>query len=136
MPGIDKHDLEAAWWVREPAPKPAEGNKYIIRKREALAMFEDRRYRVREGSRVVGPQTLRLHIWLWMSRSRHYDDTVELYSAEERQGFIDAAAAECKLDPSLIEKDLGVIVRYAEEARDGWLKDLAERREDGQPTLQ
>lgn len=133
---MPQHDLETVWWVREPTPKPEEGYKYIIRKREALAMFEDRRYRVREGSRVVGPQTLRLHIWLWMSRSRHYDDTVELYSAEERQGFIDAAAAECKIDAHVIEKDLRNIVRYAEETRDGFLKHMTEKRQSSKPTLQ
>jgi len=37
---------------------------------------------------------------------------------------------------SLIEHDLGIIMRYCEHARDAMLEDFAERREDSGATLQ
>lgn len=131
-----ERDPKDPWWITEPAPKPEEGYKFILRKREVLVMFEDRRYRVRPITRVIGPQTLKLHIWLWMGWSRWYSDHIEVYSDEQRQRFVENAAAECKIDPAIIAKDLGVIVRYVEEARDGLLKDLAEQRQSSEPTLQ
>lgn len=131
-----KRDRDDQWWLAEPAPKPEEGYKFILRKREVLVMFEDRRYRVRPSARLIGPQTLKVLIWLWLARDRHHYEHIELYSREQRQAFIDSAAAECKIDPRLVEKDLRVIASYIEEAREGFLKDLAEKRQSSQLTLQ
>jgi len=127
---------EPPWWIKEPGAKPEEGYKFIIRHPDLLVLVEDRRYRIRARTSVIGAETLMLHVWLWMGESRNYDDRIELYSLDERQGFVQAAATECKLDAALIEHDLGVITRYCESARDAMLKDFAERRQDSDATLQ
>jgi hypothetical protein len=60
----------------------------------------------------------------------------EFHGKSHRQSDRLSYPFECKIDPCLIEKDLRVIASYIEEAREGFLKDLAEKRQNGQPTLQ
>jgi hypothetical protein len=132
-------DPDRPWWLSEPAPRPEEGCKFIIRGDELLALIEDRRYRLRAVASPIGPE--RLELVLHLVRGPDWDrawhvDRVDRYDPEERQRFVRRAAAECQVAPSAIEGDLALLIPRFEQYRDALLQHAAEEKQRTDPTLQ
>jgi DNA primase catalytic core len=89
---------------------------------EALIHFGPRRYRVRGLLRPHTPDSLRLNILLGAGDAFHVD-TFDLYSAKARVAFVQAAAAECRLDADTVKRDVGQLLLQLETLLD-------KRRED------
>jgi DNA primase catalytic core len=89
---------------------------------EALIHFGPRRYRVRGLLRPHTPDSLRLNILLGAGDAFHVD-TFDLYSAKARVAFVQAAAAECRLEAETVKRDVGQLLLQLESLLD-------KRRED------
>lgn len=132
-------DPDRPWWLSEPAPRPEEASKFVIRGDELLALIEDRRYRLRALASPIGPE--RLELVLYLVRGPDWDkawhvERVDLYDPEQRQGFVRRAAAECKVETIAIERDLALLIPRFEQCRDALLQHAAEEKQRTDPTLQ
>ena len=83
----------------------------------------DRRWRVRGLSNNTTYERLRVH--LFVSRettdprtSGFFVDTIELYSARQRNSFVEQAAEELGLDPDVVKRDLGQVLLHLEVRQD------------------
>ncbi|MDR3660064.1 MAG: hypothetical protein P4L86_06600, partial [Mycobacterium sp.] len=98
----------------EPAP--------VVSQREVLLSFGERRWRVRGLDKASSFDLLRVNIMVSAPDGRggvlFHVDTLDLYSARARAGFISAAAAELKLDVDVIKRDLGRVLLACETLAD------------------
>ena len=87
----------------------------------------DRRWRIRGLGNNLSYERLRVH--LFVSRetkdsrtSGFFVDTIELYSARQRNAFIEQAADELALDADIVKKDLGHVLLRLEALQDGQIR--------------
>lgn len=87
----------------------------------------DRRWRIRGLASNLSYERLRVH--LFVSRetkdartSGFYVDTIELYSARQRNAFIEQAAEELGLDPEIVKRDLGHVLLRLEALQDDQIR--------------
>jgi len=76
---------------------------------EVLLEIGERFYRVRGLAKNPGADQLKIHL---MARNENgfHTDTLELYNAKQRQGFIQQASAELGIKDEVIKKDLGKVL--------------------------
>ncbi|MBI5688531.1 MAG: toprim domain-containing protein [Verrucomicrobia bacterium] len=87
----------------------------------------DRRYRVRGLGKNTGFESLRVSLRVACAERWHLD-TLDLCSARQRQGFIEAAAMETTLKPELLKRDLGKVLGKLEELQEARLKAQVEAK--------
>jgi hypothetical protein len=83
----------------------------------------DRRWRIRGLQNNLSYEKLRVH--LFVSRetkdsrtSGFFVDTIELYSARQRNAFVEQASEELGLDPDVVKRDLGHVLLQLEALQD------------------
>ncbi len=90
---------------------------------EHLYTFGDRCYRVRGLEANTSPTALRVTVLV--RRGEHvHADTLDLYLARQRAGFLQQAANELAVRESVLKHDLGQLLANLEEVRDARLRAL------------
>jgi DNA primase catalytic core len=84
---------------------------------EATIRLGSRRYRVRGLDRASGGESLKLNLMAATGDAFHVD-TLDLYSAKARAGFVEAAAAELGVLATTIKADLGQVLLEVEHLLD------------------
>lgn len=92
----------------------------------------DRRYRIRGLGKNTGFESLRVSLRVACAERWHLD-TLDLCSARQRQGFIEAAAVETTLKPELLKRDLGKVLGQLEELQEARLKAEVEAKPEVRP---
>ncbi|MGH8020606.1 MAG: CHC2 zinc finger domain-containing protein, partial [Opitutaceae bacterium] len=100
---------------------------------EIVLVIGDREYRVRGLAKNVGIESLKVALRVTCGERWHLD-TIDLCLARQRDGFINAAAAETTLKPELIKRDLGHVLRQLEELQEARLR-AALTPKKNEPTL-
>ena len=100
-----------------PRPEIAENGS------EATIRLGSRRYRVRGLDRASGGESLKLNLMAaagedTVSPEAFHVDTLDLYSARARAGFVEAAAAELGVPTATIKADLGQVLLEVEHLLD------------------
>ena len=100
-----------------------EADKLQLRKKsnETELIFGPRRYRIRGLGRNMTYDQLRVNILISVEEVFHVD-TLDLYSARQRSGYIKQAAAETKLSEEVIKRDIGKVLLKLEELQDEQIK--------------
>lgn len=110
---------------REEKPEVAESATKGIKVKpvgqDHLIELGDRSYRVRGLAKNTSFEVLKVNLRVW-SKERFHLDTLDLYRAKDRAGFIAAAASETLLDPDLIKRDLGKVLLALEAHQETHLK--------------
>ncbi len=131
----------------EPKKAAKEGNAFkaeepeveITAKPEPLALEQrgedlllnlgEREYRVRGLHKNNAYDVLKVNLRLLhcdpsteLGAGRYHVDNVDLYQAGHRKRFIEEAAAETRLDPELVRRDLGKLLLKLEEAQEERLR--------------
>jgi len=76
---------------------------------ETVLSFGDRRWRVRGLARNLAQDVLKVNLLAGRGEAFHVD-TLDLYNARARAGFIAQAAAELRLDEAVVKSDLGQVL--------------------------
>ena len=79
------------------------------RDNEATIQIGARRYRVRGLDRAAGGDSLKINLMAATETAFHVD-TLDLYSAKARAGFVDAASAELGITQAVLKADLGQVL--------------------------
>ena len=77
--------------------------------REVALRFGPRRYRVRGFERAQATDALRVNLMVATDTAFHVD-TLDLYSAKQRAGFVEQAAAELGMTVAVIKTELGQVL--------------------------
>jgi DNA primase len=83
--------------------------------------FGERRYRVRGLEKNLGLQTLKINLLVCQGELVHVD-TLDLYAARARAGFITQAATELRVKEDLIKADLGRVLLQCEALQEQALR--------------
>jgi DNA primase catalytic core len=101
-----------------PEPVPARPRPVVeAREGEATIQFGPRRWRVRGLERAGGGESLKLTVTAATETSFHVD-TLDLYSARARAGFVEAASAELGVTAAALKSDLGTVLLEVEALLD------------------
>ena len=93
-----------------PARPPPE---VTANQQEVTLRFGTRRYRVRGLDRASGGEALKVNLMAAAGEAFHVD-TLDLYSARARAGFVDQAAAELGVPAATVKADLGQVLLAVE----------------------
>ncbi len=83
---------------------------------ELVLEFGPRRWRVRHIPKAPSPGSLRVNVMVGVGERFHVD-TVDLYSAKARAGFVEAAAAELRTDRDTLKAELGQVLLATEDTQ-------------------
>jgi DNA primase len=108
--------------VVSPAPVAAAEDPPVLSGGEASWRFGERAWRVRGLDRASSFEALRVNVMVsapdGAGEPRFHVDTVDLYSARARAGFVAAAAAELGAEPEVVKRDLGRVLLGCERLAD------------------
>ena len=96
-----------------PAPLPPPASETIGASSECVFTYGERRYRVRGLEKNLSLQSLKVNLLVSQADAVHVD-TLELYSARARAGFIAQASIELRVKEDLIKADLGRVLLQCE----------------------
>jgi DNA primase len=96
--------------IPEP-PKP--DIKADVKEAEVVIVFGDRRYRIRGLNKNLSLNQLKVNVLVSRDEALHVD-TLDLYAAKARAGFIRQAAIELGLKDDIIKADLGKLLLKCE----------------------
>jgi DNA primase len=96
-----------------PAPQPAAGIPMDMNAHEIYLTLGERLYRVKGFEATNISDTLKINLMVKQGEAFHLD-TVDLYSAKQRQIFINQASVECGMEPDVIKTDLGKVLMQLE----------------------
>jgi DNA primase len=96
----------------DPEPVPVEGTAG-----ELLLAFGDRHWRIRGWQKNLGPDQMRVNVQV-RNEAGYHVDTLDVYSAKQRQGFIKQAAAELGSEADTVKRDLGRVLLKLETLQD------------------
>lgn len=108
----DLPPIPAAPMPAEPEPITAEGAAG-----EVLLTFGERRWRIRGWQKNLGPDQMRVNVQVRNDAGYHVD-TLDVYSAKQRQAFIKQAAAELGSADDTLKRDLGRVLLKLETLQD------------------
>ena len=93
------------------APPPAARPSAMVdaRDNEATIQIGARRYRVRGLDRAAGGDALKINLMAATETAFHVD-TLDLYSAKARAGFVEAASTELGVTAAVLKADLGQVL--------------------------
>jgi DNA primase catalytic core len=101
---------------------------------EATLRFGERRWRVRGLDRATGGEALKLNLMAASGDAFHVD-TLDLYSARTRAGFIEAASAELDVPAAVVKADLGRVLLAVEQLLDARAAAAAEPEAPAEPSM-
>jgi DNA primase catalytic core len=109
--------------VVSPAPPAVEDDSGPqVSEREVLLRFAERRWRVRGLGKASSFDLLRVNLMCSVPDGRggvrFHLDTLDLYAARARAGFVVAAAAELGVDVEVVKRDLGRVLLACEQLAD------------------
>lgn len=90
-------------------PAPAAEIEAEVRDTEIVLTFADRRYRVRGLAKNLSYELLKVNL-LAAHADKFHVDTLDLYSAKQRQSYVTQAAIELQLREDVIKADLGRVL--------------------------
>jgi DNA primase len=83
---------------------------------ELVLEIGPRRWRVRHIPKSPSPGSLRVNVMVGVGERFHVD-TVDLYSAKARAGFVEAAAVELRADRDALKAELGAVLLATEDTQ-------------------
>ena len=98
-------------------PVPSADSPAIIGDSEAQFSFGERRYRVRGWAKNLSYDVLKVNLLVSQGEA-FYVDTIDLYSAKHRAGYLSHAAVELQLNEDVIKQDLGRVLLKLEALQD------------------
>jgi DNA primase catalytic core len=104
-----------------PAVLPPPASQALGTEHEHHFIFGERRYRVRGLEKNLSLQTLKINLLVSQDDQVHVD-TLDLYAARARGGFITQAANELRLKEELIKADLGRVLLQCEALQEHALR--------------
>lgn len=96
-----------------PAPQPSPEQSSGVVDGELQLVVEGRRWRVRGLGRVSSFESLRVNVFAGRG-DRFHVDSLDLYVARARAGFVSAAAVELGVDEAAVKADLGRVLLACE----------------------
>jgi DNA primase len=96
-----------------------------VKPREIIIPQENRRWRIRGMARNTTYEIMKVNVQVSLNGNFHVD-TLDLYSARHRTGYIKQAAAELETDEETIKKDLGKVLLKLEDLQDEMIKQALE----------
>lgn len=128
-PGTSKEPKKAAkegnaFKAEEPETETAaQADPLALKHRgeDLLLNLDGREYRVRGLLKNNAYDVLKVNLRL-LHLERYHVDNVDLYQAGHRKRFIEEAAAETRLDPELVRRDLGKLLLKLEEVQEERLR--------------
>ncbi|HUY49684.1 MAG TPA: CHC2 zinc finger domain-containing protein [Streptosporangiaceae bacterium] len=124
--------------VVSPVPVMAEEPVPAVSGGEASWRFGDRAWRVRGLDKASSFEALRVNVMCsapdGTGGTRFHVDTVDLYSARARAGFVAAAAAELGAEPEVVKKDPGRVLPGCERLADRAVT-VAQAPREGPPPM-
>jgi len=106
----------------EPPPPPSDV-PVTLDGDDVLLALEDRLYRIRGLQQNTSPDLLKVNLLVRRGDQVHVD-TLDLYAARPRTGFVAQAAAELGVDPVVLRKDLGTLLLRCERLQGEGLASL------------
>ncbi len=98
-------------------PAPADGADADVRDNEIVLTFGQRRYRVRGLSRNLAYDVLKVNVLASVGDAFHVD-TLDLYNARARQGYVAQAVLELRMAEDILKSDLGRVLLKLEALQD------------------
>jgi DNA primase len=96
-----------------------------VKPQEIIIPQENRRWRIRGLARNTTYEIMKVNVQVSMNGNFHVD-TLDLYAARHRTGYIKQAAAELETDEEIIKKDLGKVLLKLEDLQDEMIKQALE----------
>lgn len=118
---IDREPPAVPVLTASPLPPLAAGPEVRITPTEVLLLVGNRTYRVRGLERNAGIDTLKVNL-LVSNSVGSYLDTLDLYAAKPRAGFIEQAAGELRIEQATVKKELGRLLLELEKVQDDRLR--------------
>jgi DNA primase len=106
-------------------PAPALTIDAAVTDNEITFTFGDRRYRVRGLNKNLSFETLRINV-LASRNDAFFVDTIDLYAAKHRAGYINHAAVELQIGEDVIKQDLGRVLLKLEALQDEHIRKTLE----------
>lgn len=108
--------------IPEP-PKPS--IEAEVKEDEVIVLFGDRRYRIRGLNKNLSLNQLKVNVLVSKDEALHVD-TLDLYAAKARAGFIKQVAIELGLKDDIIKADLGKLLLKCEALQEAHIKQALE----------
>jgi DNA primase catalytic core len=121
MAQLPQPPLPARALPEAPAVLPPPASLALGAEHEHHFTFGERRYRVRGLEKNLSLQTLKINLLVSQDDLVHVD-TLDLYAARARSGFITQAANELRLKEDLIKADLGRVLLQCEALQEQALR--------------
>ncbi|MGH8076079.1 MAG: CHC2 zinc finger domain-containing protein [Lysobacter sp.] len=100
---------------------------------EVNLTFADRHYRVRGLAKNLSYEVLKLNVLVRRGAAFHVD-TLDLYSAKQRAGYVQQAAHELGLSDAVLKADLGAVLLQCEELQDQLIRGVL-TKQNAAPTM-
>ena len=131
---VSAPEIEALALPASPVPPPP-GDVVAneVQGQDLLLVLDDRRYRVRGWQKPLNPETLKVNVMVSRGERFHVD-TLDLYQAKARAGFVKQAGLELSESEEALKLDLGKVLRKVEALQADQLA-LALAAKEQRPTL-
>ncbi len=116
-----------------PAP-PAPSLPVVVSDHEVTVTFGDRQYRVRGLAKNLSYDVLKINLLATRGEGFHVD-TLDLYSARQRNAFVKQSALELAIEPRIAKRDVGRVLLALEKLQDEQIKQTLEPEKDARPTM-
>ena len=118
-------DIEPEPSLASPLPPAPMGDEAVVANDQELVMvLGDRRYRVRGWKKPLNPEALKVNLLVHRPadpEGRFHVDTLDLYSAKARAGFVRQAGIELGESEDVLRHDLGRVLLKLEALQDAEL---------------
>jgi hypothetical protein len=101
-----------------PAPTPLASPRTTASADEVTLTLGDRQWRIRGLAKNAGLEALKVNLLVSREGAGFHVDTLELYSARQRQQYATLAAHELCVDEQVIKRDLGMVLLRLEELQE------------------
>ena len=106
-------------------PAPALTIDAAVTENEVTFSFGDRRYRVRGLAKNLSYEVLKVNL-LASRNEAFFVDTIDLYSAKHRAGYLNHTAVELQISEEVIKQDLGRVLLKLEALQDEHIRKTLE----------
>jgi DNA primase len=109
-----------------PTPTPLASPRSATSTAEVTLTLGDRQWRIRGLAKNAGLEALKVNLLVSREGAGFHVDTLELYSARQRQQYATLAAHELCVDEQVIKRDLGTVLLRLEELQEHAAKKTAD----------